>query len=104
MTVDVVNCRNGLTAAYEYVGRPSPLGNPFMIGHDGTRDEVIVKYREWLRQAIQSRPNRVAEEITRLRWLHKERGHLTLACWCVPLPCHASVIREAILGGGLEPV
>lgn len=32
----------------EYVGRPSPLGNPFAIGRDGTRNEVVAAYREWL--------------------------------------------------------
>jgi hypothetical protein len=28
-----------------YVGRPSKWGNPFVIGRDGSRDEVIAKYR-----------------------------------------------------------
>jgi len=31
-----------------YVGRPSKWGNPFAIGRDGTRDEVIAKYRAWI--------------------------------------------------------
>jgi Domain of unknown function (DUF4326) len=31
-----------------YVGRPSKWGNPFVIGRDGTRDEVIAKYRAWI--------------------------------------------------------
>ena len=30
-----------------YVGRPSKWGNPFVIGHHGTREEVIAKYRAW---------------------------------------------------------
>jgi hypothetical protein len=35
--------------AYDiYVGRPSKFGNPFVIGKDGTRQEVVNKYREWL--------------------------------------------------------
>ena len=29
-----------------YVGRPTVWGNPFVIGRDGTRGEVIAKYRE----------------------------------------------------------
>jgi hypothetical protein len=33
-----------------YVGRPSKSGNPLMIGRDGTRDEVIAKYRAWIEQ------------------------------------------------------
>ena len=31
-----------------YVGRPSKWGNPFVIGRDGSRDEVIAKYRAWI--------------------------------------------------------
>ena len=31
-----------------YVGRPSKWGNPLMIGRDGTHDQVIAKYRDWI--------------------------------------------------------
>ena len=31
-----------------YVGRPSKWGNPFVIGRDGSRDEVVAKYRAWI--------------------------------------------------------
>jgi hypothetical protein len=31
-----------------YVGRPGKWGNPFVIGRDGSRDEVIAKYRAWI--------------------------------------------------------
>ena len=27
---------------------PSKWGNPFVIGRDGSRDEVIAKYRAWI--------------------------------------------------------
>jgi hypothetical protein len=36
-----------------YIGRPSLVGNPFRIGRDGTREEVIVRYRTWLWRRIQ---------------------------------------------------
>jgi len=35
-----------------YIGRPSLLGNPFQIGRDGTREDVIAKYRVWLWRRI----------------------------------------------------
>jgi len=31
-----------------YIGRPSKWGNPFVVGVDGSRDEVIEKYEEWI--------------------------------------------------------
>jgi hypothetical protein len=33
-----------------YIGRPSMWGNPFVIGKDGTRAEVVEKYECWLRR------------------------------------------------------
>lgn len=31
-----------------YIGRPGKWGNPFVIGRDGSREEVIAKYRAWV--------------------------------------------------------
>ena len=31
-----------------YIGRPSIWGNPYAIGRDGTRDDVIAKYEVWI--------------------------------------------------------
>ena len=39
-----------------YVGRGSRWGNPFVIGRDGDRAEVVHKYRRWLWRAIQADP------------------------------------------------
>ena len=39
----VVHCKKD---GYDiYIGRPSKWGNPFSIGKDGTREEVIQKYK-----------------------------------------------------------
>lgn len=65
-----------------YVGRPSIWGNPFKIGPDGTRDEVIEKYRAWLL----AQPE-LMSKLPELRGRH-------LACWCAPLACHADVLLE----------
>ncbi|MFJ6568279.1 DUF4326 domain-containing protein [Streptomyces sp. NPDC091292] len=75
-----------------YVGRPmhrggwhlagSPLYCPYRPGRDGTREEVVTRYRAYLL----SHP----ELLTLLPDL---RGH-RLGCWCVPLRCHAEVIAE----------
>jgi hypothetical protein len=41
--------RGGVRPVGVYVGRPSALGNPFLVGRDGTRAEVVATYRAWLR-------------------------------------------------------
>jgi hypothetical protein len=65
-----------------YVGRPSKWGNPFKIGRDGTRDEVLEKYRAYLLGS---------KELT--NDLHELRGK-DLVCWCAPEKCHANILSE----------
>lgn len=77
----VVHCKR---EKYDvYIGRPGKWGNPFVIGRDGTRDEVISKYRAWL----EARPE-VMEEVVR------ELKGKVLGCWCAPNACHGDVLSE----------
>lgn len=94
--IRVVNKRDGV--AGEYVGRPSPLGNQFKIGPDGTREEVINLYRIWLWNEISftANPTRAGREIKRLYKQWQREGHLTLVCWCAPEACHADVIKRCL--------
>ena len=62
-----------------YVGRPTKWGNPFVIGRDGTRKEVIEKYRGWLAESGLD---------------PKELEGKDLVCWCAPMACHADVLLE----------
>jgi hypothetical protein len=70
-----------------YVGRPGPWGNPFVIGKDGTREEVIRKYRAW----IEARPAMVARA-------KAELAGKVLGCWCSPQQCHGDVLAEIANG------
>lgn len=70
-----------------YVGRPTTFGNPYIIGKDGTREEVVAKYRElWLGWNGM------------WPWLMQELRGKDLVCWCAPLPCHADVLLEIANG------
>ena len=69
-----------------YIGRPSKWGNPFSIGKDGTREEVIERYRNW----IQSKP-RLLECLPELK-------DKVLGCWCKPEACHGDVLVELVNG------
>ncbi len=80
MKTTVVHCQRD--EYDEYIGRPSKWGNPFKIGPDGSRKEVIDKYREW----IQSQPNL-------MKSLKELRGK-RLGCWCSPKLCHGHVLAE----------
>jgi hypothetical protein len=89
-----------------YVGRPSPLGNPYALGRDGNREQVIAKYRRWLWARLQEHDSPQEQGLRRLLSL-AVAGKLELLCWCHPLPCHAEVVRSALLWlageeGGLD--
>ena len=80
MITRVVHCKK---EPYDiYIGRPSKWGNPFIIGRDGKRNEVVNKFRVWcLRQ------RGIMDSLGELR------GR-TLGCWCSPLQCHGDVLAE----------
>jgi len=67
-----------------YIGRPSMWGNPFRIGRDGSREEVIKKYETWIRTQTHL--------MKRLPTLEGQR----LGCWCKPFPCHGDVLVRLI--------
>lgn len=63
-----------------YIGRKSKWGNPFIIGRDGTRSQVIEKFRREVLPDL---------DLSELRGKH-------LVCHCAPLPCHGDVILWAL--------
>jgi Domain of unknown function (DUF4326) len=72
-----------------YIGRRHPRfpegsiwGNPFKIGRDGTREEVVAKFEAY----ILAKPRLLAQ-------LHKLKGK-RLCCWCAPKPCHGDVLAR----------
>jgi len=83
----VVHCKKNF---YDiYIGRPSKWGNPFEIGKDGTREEVIKKYYKYLYSSG------LINEIEELR-------DKILGCWCYPLSCHGDIIIEELNKIGRE--
>ncbi|UFP93617.1 DUF4326 domain-containing protein [Gloeobacter morelensis] len=82
----------------EYIGRPSVLGNPFVLGEHGSRDEVVEKYRRWLWEQIKEE-GAVYRELLRLKAAAQKR-ELLLVCWCKrpnkEVACHGDIIKQAI--------
>ena len=67
------------------IHRPYRFGNPFKIGKDGTRKEVIEKFRAW----FQKQP-------PHMRDVGNLKGQI-LGCMCRPgpkKPCHGEVLLE----------
>lgn len=64
-----------------YIGRPSKFGNPFEIGKDGDRSQVLQKYKEWLK----TQPELI-------RAIKEECKGKVLVCFCKPKACHGDLI------------
>lgn len=70
------------------VGQRGWLGNPYKMGEDGDRLEVIEKFEQDFHDRL--------EEDEEFREAVKNLAGKTLACWCAPKACHGSVIVQAV--------
>ena len=85
-----------------YIGRPTPLGNPYshLCGtlaqfRVATRDEAVDKYREWLLSRLDG-DNPATRMFVALLDEYESKGELTLVCNCIPERCHGEIIKEFI--------
>jgi len=78
-----------------YVGRPSPLGNPFPLHCEAERARVIRDYEEWLAEELLDTRSAASIEMSRLAALARKQD-ICLVCWCAPKACHADIIKRTI--------
>lgn len=77
----------------QYIGRGSPLGNPFIMrdGSGAERDRVCNAYAAGLDEQILGKNPTVLAELRRLYRLAKA-GDITLGCFCAPKRCHGESV------------
>jgi hypothetical protein len=66
------------------IQRPSKWGNPYRVGKDGDKEEVLRKYRVHIESNKELMDSLIELE-----------GKI-IACGCPPQPCHGDVLRELI--------
>lgn len=64
------------------IDRKTKWGNPFVIGKDGTREEVIRQYELY-----------ITEQRHLMDALPELKGK-RLGCWCAPAACHGDVLAK----------
>lgn len=67
------------------IDRATAWGNPFVLGRDGDREEVLDKYTRWVTLSNDFSAVWVRQNV------HTLRGK-TLGCWCAPNTCHGEVL------------
>lgn len=75
------------TRIFKYVGRPSEYGNPFIIGRDGTREEVVAKHIQYLDEHPELKEK-----------IKKDLMGWDLGCFCAPEACHADILLRIANG------
>lgn len=66
-----------------YPKKDSLWMNPYKIGKDGTREQVLKKYRSYIETIIEV----MFDEFVKLKGKN-------LGCWCHPEPCHGNILIE----------
>lgn len=67
------------------ITRGSGYGNPYIIGKDGTREDVLYLYERYITNVLKSDPTFLDE-------LKNKR----LGCVCKPLACHGDIIVKKL--------
>lgn len=81
------------TGEYDvYIGRSSPFGNPYHIGRDGTREQVIDRYRNYFQDRVRREPD--------FRALLENLRGKRLGCHCAPLACHGQLLVAYLTATG----
>lgn len=83
-----------------YIGRPTPLGNPYThlkvetkgVIRVPTRIQAVALYRDWLASAC-THDHKVIVAITQLY----NQVNLKLSCYCKPAACHGDVIKDVLI-------
>lgn len=103
---------NGLPAVH--VARPTPWGNPFVVGLHGTREECAQSFIAMLAGYLNVSAGEACADAQKAssRYIRAHRSTLkgkNLACWC-SLPkdgevdmCHAAVLIELVNGWKIDP-
>lgn len=78
---------NPIPEPWMYIGRGSPLGNPYTVREHGER--AMEMYRRWLWKRIRAGEPNVMKALRSIT-----PGH-HLVCSCAPRPCHGDVVLAA---------
>ena len=84
MATTVVNVKRGPCDVY--CGRPSKFGNRYRIGCDGSREDVIEKFRRDFYEKLVC-DSKFLQAVLELK-------DQVLGCHCKPLPCHVDIIAD----------
>ena len=94
------------TKPHHYIGRPSPLGNPFAmtVKTIQERNRVCDGYESYFQSALSYHVELIGELLN----LAIEHGVLQLVCFCSPERCHGDTVighlKDQLLSNGFDVI
>lgn len=88
-----------------YIGRGSPLGNPFFFKSSNhidakykvsNREEALINYEQYLTSSILNGDSLICNELNNLIIKKLKGEDINLICYCSPLPCHGDIIKSYV--------
>lgn len=78
-----------------YIGRGSPLGNPFIMTNKSLeeRNRVCDLYEQWFYEQLEKENLFLITELEKIYQLSKQ-GDVILGCYCSPERCHGDTIKN----------
>ena len=83
----------------QYIGRGTPLGNPFKVEKGRTRRQALEQFRKWALHALTEPAHPFTVAARELKTKHDAGEDVRLVCSCKPDACHGDIIVELIEEG-----
>lgn len=102
--IEIVNKHTHKATKHDfYIGRGSPLGNPYSSKPSKLAEEMVDSrkqpielYERWVSNALHDETPHVFEYLGEMIDHYREHGKLYLVCFCSPKSCHGDVIKEIL--------
>lgn len=87
-----------------YIGRGSPLGNPYThldlettraSFQTASREESINLFENYINEKINQKDQIICDELNRI-YLQAKENNVYLVCSCRPKSCHGNIIKKII--------
>jgi hypothetical protein len=97
MTISIINRKTAPKQPQKgckriYCGRGSALGNPFIIGVDGDRDQVCRLYNTYFQVKVDMNDQYVMNQLDEILKA-SDQSDVELECYCAPQRCHCETIK-----------
>jgi uncharacterized phage-like protein YoqJ len=86
-----------------YIGRGSPLGNPYSHMHGttaqhvvSTRDEAVKAYERYLKDRLAAGDEAIRQALNTIALPAKSGKQVELECYCAPHACHGDVVAQLV--------